>query len=103
MSDTQDYYHRLSTRARALPDRIDEAINALLAVHQLVGEVGKADMDLPGVVRETEHRDLWQCIESALFAARAAERATLLHISEVDREIGVLGLDLAHGERVSAK
>ena len=102
MSDTRDYYHRLSTRARALRDGIDEAINALLTVHQLVGKVGEADMDLPGVVRETEHRDLQQCIESALFAARAAERTTLVHISEVDHEIAVLGLDLAHGERVSA-
>jgi hypothetical protein len=102
MSDTHDYYHRLGTRARALRDGIDEAINALLVVHQLVGDVGKADMDLPGVVRETEHRDLRQCIESALFSARAAERTTLVHISEVDHEIGVLRLHLAHGEWVSA-
>lgn len=102
MSDTQDYYHRLSTRARALRDGIDEAINALLAVHQLVGEVGKADMDLPGVVRETEHRDLRKCIESALFATRAAERIALVHISEVDHEIGALGLDLALVEGVAS-
>ncbi|NKQ58532.1 hypothetical protein HFP15_37365 [Amycolatopsis sp. K13G38] len=102
MSDTRGYYHQLSVRARNLRDGVDDAINALLRLHQQVAEVGKADMDLPGVMRDTEHRDLQQCVESALFAARAAERITLVHISEVDHEIIVHGFTTALEEEGGA-
>lgn len=98
MSDTRDYYRRLSRRARNLHDRIDEAIHALLLVHQAVAETGNADMDMPGELSSVGRRDLEQCVENALFSTRAAERITLAHLSERDRQIAVLGLDFADEE-----
>ena len=43
------------------------------------------------VVPATQYEDLRQCVPTVLFAARAAERITLVHIGELDREIRALG------------
>jgi hypothetical protein len=102
VSDTRTHYKLINRRARGLRERVDDAIHALLMVQQAVGEVGNGDMDLPGELWAMEHADLQQCVDAALFSARAAERITNVHVAEVDREMSRLGINSTPAEEAAA-
>ncbi len=85
MTDSAELYTRMSRRASGLCERIDEAIHALLSVESAVNEAARSDVDVAGQLQPTEYEDLVQCVESAMFALRGAERIALDHQDDVRR------------------
>ncbi|MTD53871.1 hypothetical protein [Amycolatopsis pithecellobii] len=85
ISESAQLYARMSQRASTLCEQLDDAINALLGVHQTVREVARADLDVMGELSATDSADLVQYVESALFSSRGAERIALSHQYELRR------------------
>lgn len=92
MSDTRCYYETVRGRARHLVTTLDDVVHGLVVAELGVDQVLRADMDNPGELSTTDAADLRQCIDSALFAMRAAERIAVEHVRDVDRAMRDLGL-----------
>ncbi|WP_236788775.1 hypothetical protein [Amycolatopsis sp. GM8] len=92
MSDTQLYYEQLRGRARQLVNRLDDALDGVLAIDRAVDEVMRADMDNPGELSTTDGEDLRQFLDTARLSLRAAERIAVAHASDVEGAMRRLGL-----------
>ncbi|MTD53626.1 hypothetical protein [Amycolatopsis pithecellobii] len=92
MSDTRLYYEQLRGRARQLVNRLDDAMDGVLAIDRAVDDVLRADMDNPGELSTTDSEDLRQLLDTARFSLRSAERIAVAHVSDVEAAMRRLGL-----------